>query len=212
MLVNVAPILIALLAAIVLHEGVSRTLVAGCTVAFGGVAVIALAGSHRGVSLAGTLLCLAAAVAYSGGLVAQKLALTRVSALQTTWLCCCVGALACLPFATSLERDVAAAPASSLGWLVYLGVFPTALAFTTWAYALARTDAGRLGATTYLVPPISILLGWAILGESPAGLALVGGGLCLLGVVIARSAPSLRARAALRGAASRRLRPLRSAR
>jgi drug/metabolite transporter (DMT)-like permease len=58
--------------------------------------------------------------------------------------------------------------------------------FVTWAFALSRTDAGRLGATTYLVPPISILLGWLWLGESPAGLAFLGGALCLAGVGLAR--------------------------
>jgi drug/metabolite transporter (DMT)-like permease len=70
--------------------------------------------------------------------------------------------------------------------MVYLGVFPTALAFTTWAYALARTDAGRMGAITYLVPPISVLLGWLLLSESPSALALAGGAVCLLGVIVAR--------------------------
>ena len=40
---------------------------------------------------------------------------------------------------------------SSSGWIVYLGVFPTAIGFVTWAFALNRTSAGRLGSTTYLV-------------------------------------------------------------
>jgi len=70
--------------------------------------------------------------------------------------------------------------------MLYLGALPTALAFTTWAYALARTSAGRLGATTYLVPPISILLGWAVLAEAPRRLALLGGAVCLLGAAIGR--------------------------
>ena len=43
-----------------------------------------------------------------------------------------------------------------------------------------------MGATTYLVPPIAIVLGWALLGETPVLLAFVGGALCLVGVVIAR--------------------------
>jgi drug/metabolite transporter (DMT)-like permease len=47
-------------------------------------------------------------------------------------------------------------------------------------------DAGRLGATTYLVPPVSVLLGWAWLGESPATLAYAGGALCLIGVAVSR--------------------------
>jgi hypothetical protein len=57
---------------------------------------------------------------------------------------------------------------------------------TIWAYALARTDAGRLGVTTYLVPPISVLLGWALLSEAPPALAYAGGALCLAGVAISR--------------------------
>jgi drug/metabolite transporter (DMT)-like permease len=60
------------------------------------------------------------------------------------------------------------------------------VAFTTWAYALSRTTAGRMGATTYLVPPVAILLGWAMLGETPELLAFFGGALCLAGVVVAR--------------------------
>ena len=70
--------------------------------------------------------------------------------------------------------------------MVYLGVFPTAVGFMTWAYALSRTTAGRMGATTYLVPPLAILLGWALLCETPEPLALVGGALCLAGVVLTR--------------------------
>jgi drug/metabolite transporter (DMT)-like permease len=43
-----------------------------------------------------------------------------------------------------------------------------------------------MGSWTYLVPPIAILLGWAVLGETPPVLALAGGALCLGGVVLAR--------------------------
>jgi drug/metabolite transporter (DMT)-like permease len=187
MLVNVGPILVAVLAGLLLGEGFPRPLVAGCAVAFTGVAVIGLATAHSGISFgAGPLLCLVAAAAYAGGVVAQKVVLRRVTALQTTFLCCAVGAVACLPFAPLLARELAHAPMRSVAWVVYLGVFPTSLAFTTWAYALARTDAGRLGVTTYIVPPLSILLGWIILAEAPPALAFAGGALCLCGVAISR--------------------------
>ncbi len=187
MLVNVGPILIALLAGFLLGEGFPRSLLVGCAVATAGVAVIGTASSGAGLSSSpGALLCLLAAGAYAGGVVAQKLVLRTVSALQTTFLCCLVGALACMPFAPSLVNELGTAPAAGVVWVIYLGVLPTGLAFTTWAYALARTSAGRLGATTYLVPPLSILLAWVLLGETPPRLALAGGGLCLLGVAAAR--------------------------
>jgi drug/metabolite transporter (DMT)-like permease len=97
-----------------------------------------------------------------------------------------IGAVACLPFGPTLVRETAHARPSTIWWVVFLGAFPTAIAFTTWAYALARTTAGRMGATTYLVPPLTIFLGWLLLGESPAPLAYVGGLLCLIGVAISR--------------------------
>jgi drug/metabolite transporter (DMT)-like permease len=75
----------------------------------------------------------------------------------------------------------------SIGWLVYLGLFPTAIAFTTWAFALRRVSAGRLGSLTYLIPPVVIGLGWLLLSEVPTTIALAGGALCIVGVVVARS-------------------------
>ena len=97
------------------------------------------------------------------------------------------GAIACLPFVPTLLRELGEADASAAGWAVYLGVFPTAVAFTTWAYALARTTAGTMEATTYIVPPLAVLMGWMVLGEAPRVFALLGGALCLAGVAISRS-------------------------
>jgi drug/metabolite transporter (DMT)-like permease len=85
-----------------------------------------------------------------------------------------------------LVGELADAPASSVAGMVYLGAVPTAIAFSTWAYALSRMDAGRLGATTYLVPPIVVVLGWLLLDEVPPALAFVGGAVCLVGVALSR--------------------------
>jgi drug/metabolite transporter (DMT)-like permease len=186
MLVAIGPVLIAILAGFLLREGFPRALFLGCAIAFVGVAVIAVATSDRAATTAGVLLCIAAALAYAGAVVAQKVVLRTLTGTQTIFLCCVIGALACLPFAAQLVRQTAAAPTGSIAWLVYLGLAPTALGFSTWAFALRRTDAGRLAATTYLAPPISILLGWLLLGESPVGLAYVGGALCLAGVAVSR--------------------------
>ena len=193
MLVNLGPVLIAVLAGLVLREGFPRQLVIGCAIAFGGALVIGFATSQHGFHAGwGAALCVLAALAYAAGVIIQKPLLARVSALQITFLACAVGAVACLPFAPTLAGDLGDARGSAVAWAVYLGVLPTAVAFTTWAYALARTTAGRMGSTTYLVPPLAILMGWAILDESPPALAFLGGALCLVGVVVARR-PSRRA-------------------
>jgi len=154
-------------------------------------------GNSGGTSVLGVLLCLLAAVAYATGVVAQKPALSYGTPLQITAYGCLTGMVACLPFAGQLVTQLPKAPASATLNMVYLGVVPTALAFTTWTYALARTPAGKMGATTYAVPAIVVLMSWAFLDEVPAWLTLLGGVLCLAGVAVSRS----RARSSVRTAA-----------
>ncbi|HEY4095136.1 MAG TPA: DMT family transporter [Baekduia sp.] len=187
MLVNVGPVLIAVLAGLLLGEGFPRTLLAGCAVAFAGAVLIGIATSDGGLAASGgAALCLLAAITYAGGVVAQKPLLTRSSPLAITWLACVVGAICCLPFAPQLVHEAGDAGGEAIGWTIYLGLFPTAVAFTLWAYALTHTTAGRMGATTYLVPPLATLMGWAYFGETPPALALAGGALCLGGAALAR--------------------------
>jgi drug/metabolite transporter (DMT)-like permease len=189
MLVNIGPVLIALLSGLFLGEGFPRRLLIGCAIALAGTTTIGLATSTRGLQAGlGALLCIAAAAAYAGGVTVEKPLLARNSALTVTWLACTVAAIACLPFAPQLVHELGRAGGATIAWAIYLGVFPTAVGFSFWAYALARTSAGRMGATTYLVPPIAILMGWLVLGDVPPGLALGGGVLCLAGVAVTRGA------------------------
>jgi len=186
MLVNVAPIMIALLATLVLRERLTRPLLTGLAIAFCGAIVIGVgSGRHHG-GLDGALLCLLAAIMYSVAVVVEKPVLDRVSPVAVTWGACLAGTAACMPFAPALISEVGRAPASSTLLVVYLGVGPSAIAFTTWAYALSRSTMARQGATTYLVPPIVIVLSWLTLGEVPAAVSLAGGALCLAGVAFTR--------------------------
>ena len=190
MLIQVSPVLVALLAAVFLGERFTTYLALGLALAFGGVALIATAsGDSQGRSVTGVLLCLLAAVVYSVSLVLQKPLVASLPAIHVTWLACTVGAVVCLPFTGQLVDDVRDASASDLWWVLYLGVFPTAIAFTTFAYALRTMTASNLGVTTYLVPPITIVMGWLFLDEVPATMAFVGGALALVGVAVARRKP-----------------------
>jgi drug/metabolite transporter (DMT)-like permease len=186
LIVNVGPILIAVLAGLYLGEGFPRSLIAGLAVAFAGVAIIAAATSTGRHDLAGVLFALGAAVLYAIGVLLQKRALGSVGAFAATWLGCLVGAVVCLPFAPDLVHEAASAPASAGLGVVYLGLFPTAIAFGTWAYALKRTTAGGLSSSSYLVPGLAVLLSWLFLSEVPSALALTGGVLCLAGVAVTR--------------------------
>jgi len=192
MLVLVAPIFVVALAAVFLKERTTPNLLLGGAIAFSGVVVIGLATSSHSASLLGVILCLIAALSSAIGLVAEKPVLNRITALQATWTCCTVGALFCLPYAPQLVREWRVASSGGIAWLLFLGVFPTSIAFTTWAYALARGSAGQVVATAYLVPPVTIVLGWLILGEAPSLIAVLGGALCLVGVAFARKLPAVK--------------------
>ncbi|MCR8671902.1 DMT family transporter, partial [Agrococcus sp. HG114] len=186
LLVNVAPLIVALVAGALLGEGFPRWLIVGAGVAFAGVALIGAATATGSLSLAGVLLALLAAVTYAIAVLLQKPLLRRLPGLQVTFIGVAIGTLGSVPWVGELAAQLATAPPAATAGVVYLGVVPTALAFLAWAYALGRMSAGRLVTTSYLVPVIATAAAWPLLGEVPPPLALVGGLVCLAGVALTR--------------------------
>ncbi len=191
LIVNVGPIFAAVIAGFIYKEGFPRPLMIGMGIAFAGVVLIAL--STRSDSTAvdsasttGVLLCVAAAAFYAFGALAQKPALKHMKPVMSVWLGCLVGVVVCLPFAPTLIDELGRASTEDIWWVVYLGVFPTAIGFSTWSYALKRISTGKAASTTYLAPATATLISWAVLDEVPAALAFVGGAMCLIGVAITR--------------------------
>ena len=190
MLIQISPVLIALLAAVFLNERFTIYLGLGLALAFSGVGLISLSsGGDSDRDVLGVVLCLVSALVYSISVILQKPLVAQLPAIHVTWLACTVGAVVCLPFIGQLVDQAQDAPVSSSLWLVYLGVFPTAIAFTTYAYALRHMSATNLGVTTYLVPPITIVMGVVLLDEAPPAMAYLGGALALVGVAVARRKP-----------------------
>lgn len=187
LLVNFAPILVAVFAGLFMGEGFPKPLVIGILIAFAGVLLIALGGSGGSHNdELGIILGLITAVLYAAGVLMQKVALRTVDAVTATWVGCLAGLLATVPFAPQAIDELADASAGAITGVIFLGVGPTAIAFLTWAYALTRTDAGKMAATTLAVPAIAIGLSWLFLGEVPTPLGLVGGAMALTGVAISR--------------------------
>jgi drug/metabolite transporter (DMT)-like permease len=185
MIVNIGPILIALGAGTFLGEGLPRWLLIGTAVAFVGVVLIGIGtgGSVLGAGV-GVLWALLAALTYAAGVLFQKPVLTRLPNAQVVWL-------VCTPFTGELVAGIQSAPVEGLLGMVWLGAVPTALGYTTWSYALSRMPAGQLGVSTYIVPPVTIVISLILFGEVPAVLAIVGGVITLAGVALSRrKAPS----------------------
>ncbi len=195
LVVQIGPILVALLATFFLGERLTKWLLIGMGVGFTGVVIIGRASSQGdNGDLVGVLLAVVAALTFAIGVLTQKRLLSGMGVLDMTIWYAIVGAVVCLPWAGETVRVLTDASADTWWWILYLGVFPSAIAFSTWTYALSHADAGKFAQSTLLVPFITTLMAWVLLDEVPPALAFLGGGLCIAGVLVARrtSAPRVR--------------------
>ena len=184
LLINTAPIFTALLATAFLGERLRAIGWFGLFVSFVGAALIGL-GEGEGFSIApGAYIILIAAVSVSIYLVIQKPYLQKYGALNFTSYAIWGGTLFTLVFLPGLPGEVRAAPPDTTLALIYLGVFPTAVAYVTYAYAFARLPASRGVSFLYLVGPMAFLIAWIWLGEVPSLLSFIGGTIAFVGVII----------------------------
>lgn len=184
LLVASAPIFTALLAITFLGERLKIWGWIGMGLSFAGVALVAM-GEGGGFQFSpSALLILLSAVSSSIYFVVQKPFFRRYSPLQLTTYTIWAGTLLMLPFLPGLVRVLPSAPLGPTLAVAYLGVFPAALAYVTWSYALSRSPASLVAPFLYLIPVFAIFTAWIWLGETPLVVSLVGGALCLAGVVL----------------------------
>lgn len=94
-------------------------------------------------------------------------------------------ALVIAPVALVAERGAPLVfDARSLGALLYLAVFGSALTFTVYYWLLARVTAGSASLISYLIPIVAVALGAALFDE-PLRPRLVGGSALVLAGVVA---------------------------
>ncbi|MGE4299038.1 MAG: DMT family transporter [Desulfovibrionaceae bacterium] len=183
-LVGSIPVFMAVLAVVLLKERLTPLAWAGMAVSMAGVACIAL-GEGGGLRIdTGALLVLLAALGVSLYYVLIQPYLARYGSLGYTAVTMWLGTACMLIFTPGLGQTVSQASAEAVLAVVYLGVCPGALAYAGWNYAISRGNVARIGATQFLMPGITIVIGWAWLGELPSRTALAGGCIALAGVVV----------------------------
>ena len=183
-LIATAPVFTALLAATFLGERIGPMGWAGMAVSFAGAALISV---DEGGGLAldpGAFLILLSAVCVSVYFVFQRPYLAKYGALAFTTYAIWAGTVCMLPYLPGLFSQSLTAPIGTSLVLVYLGLFPTALGYVTYAYAMSRMNASAAVSFLYLIPVLAYLIGWAWLGEAPTSLSVLGGLLALAGVVL----------------------------
>ena len=184
LLIASTPALTALLAIIFLKEGMNRWGWAGIAISFFGVFLVTI-GEGNGLQFDfGAILILVAAVSTSAYFVLQKPLLKKYDALSMTTYVVCAGTFFMLVFLPGLPQAILSAPLSSTLSVVYLGIFPGALAYVAWTQALSKAPASLVSNFLYLSPVLAIFIAWTLLNEIPSPVSLIGGSFSILGVMI----------------------------
>jgi drug/metabolite transporter (DMT)-like permease len=184
MLVASAPIFSALLARVALGERLRMWGWVGIGISFAGVSLIAI-GEGGGVHFnRGAFLVLIAALATGVSVILQKHYLKTYNVIDFSTHLILAGTLFLLVFLPGLGTAIRHAPLRPTLAVVYLGVFPAAIAYLTWGYVLKRTPAAIAASSFYTIPIFAILIGWLVLREVPSALSIAGGALAFAGVTL----------------------------
>lgn len=180
--ISQSPIITVILAVLFLGEKLSIERTLGFVFSVVGVTLIAL-GENSALKWEPNIFYILIAT-FVGGIysVWQKSFLKKYHALEVTAYIVWGATLFLLVYTPHLQYDIKHASLTTSLIVAYLGIFPAAIGYLSWAYVLSEISASRASSFLYFMPFLTIILGWLYLGEVPTWLAVSGGSLALFGV------------------------------
>lgn len=184
------PLLVALMAPRIAKERVGALRWVGLLLgAAGAVIVIAASASFSTDLDIGILCCAVATLGMAGGTLYQKRFVTEAHPVVVNLVHYAVGFVTIAPLALgfdSMKIDWTPDFILSLGWIVAAN---SVLAISLLLFMINRSEASRISALFFLVPPMAALFGWLLLGETLTLTACAGMAIAVAGVwLVSRSA------------------------
>lgn len=182
------PVLTMLVDRLVLKTRLRGRSYAGACLSFAGVALI-VAPSLRGGSSspAGFLYMGGAALCWVAYALITKPLSARYSGISITFWQSLFGLVGCLPFAAAESPPLQALSLAVSLNLLYLGLVCSAAGYLLYIVAMGSLGAGTTSVFLNLVPVVSVVAAYFLLGERVGGLTLAGGAIAVAGVYLATS-------------------------
>ncbi len=182
-IVNSVPIFTTILAVLILKERLTYWGWGAIILCFIGVSIISLDDIRSLQVNRGALLLLIAAISQASYFVLQKPLLRKYRPVEVTTYAILSGTMFMIPFSHHLFDAIQNAPIAKTMVAIYLGVFPGALAYLTWSFALSKIQASTVSSFLFLVPLLTLGIARVWLSEIPTLYTWIGGILILAGVV-----------------------------
>lgn len=176
-LMSVSPFLAALAARAFLREAVPLRTWIAMTAALAGM-VIMFSDSLDAGRLSGNLLAIGVSVLFALNVTVLRMVHARVDMLPTVMIAGLMSIVVAVPLAAPFE-----ATPRDLGILAVLGCVQLGTGCLLMVAASRHLTATELGLLALLEPILGPLWVWALLGENPGRLALVGGAIVLAAVI-----------------------------
>jgi drug/metabolite transporter (DMT)-like permease len=189
-IVGLEPVLIAVWAALLLHERFGGRRAAGLAVGLTGSLLVAGLGRSHGADPAGLVFLLGTGLAFSWFTVRSKALLGGRSPLQLTAAISLLGAAwGAVPMVAEIAWGDGLHDPTARTWLMvaYLGVGNSVIAYVFWNRALRGLPAAAVGASLYAQPLLGAGLSWVLLRDPLPATFLPGSALVLAGVYLASS-------------------------